>query len=318
MPSSVWLTGCYTFWKDGHYGQGVLVGVVDSGIDHTHPVLQGRVIKRRDYTNESDVSSSEYNGHGTHVASTIGALPGPEPEDGLVGVAPGVRFCDYRVFPRKGGASNSVIAQAVRDAVTDGCHVINLSLGGPVPNSDLEVAIKEARAQGVSVICAGGNMGMGSTPIAGLAEDEVSYPAYYPGTLAVACVDLNLSSGDIDFVSFSNTNGLIDVAADGYRLVGAWPGKQYVTISGTSMACPCVAGMAALLYGRIAERSGPRVARSIDLHAVLKAEAVDVFDESGERNNIEGYGLCTLFSEVPKLVDGKWVLPTLAQGAPAL
>ena len=220
------------------------------------------------------------------------------------------------MFPREGGASTWVIARAVRDAVADGCHIINMSLGGPAPNSDLEEAIQEARARGVSVICAGGNLGTGSTLRQVLAEDEISYPAFYPNTLAVACVDLNLASGDIDFVSFSNTNGLIDVAADGFRLVGAWPGNQYVTISGTSMACPCVAGMAALLYGRIAERSGPSVARTINLHAVLKAEAVDIFDETGNRNNIEGYGLCTLFSEVPKLVNGEWVLPTLSQGAP--
>ena len=315
VPDSVWLTGAPQYWVDGHFGQGVVVGVIDSGIDRTHPCLEGRVLKQVDYTNEKNLDPSEYAGHGTHVAGTIGALPVSD-EHNLAGVAPGVVFHDYRVFPKEGGAGYDVIAAAIVQAVDDGCDIINMSLGGPSSDRRIHNAVKYARSKNVSVICAGGNEGSGRSWSAINRRDEISYPAYYPETLAVACVDLNISTGKIDFVGFSNTNRLIDVAADGYKLISCWPDSRYLSISGTSMATPCVAGMAALLFSRIANRSGKDIAREMNIHALLKAEAVDIFDDSGDRNNVAGYGLCTLLSEVPEYDGGAWRLPNLNSGAP--
>lgn len=340
VPDAVWMTGAPQFWAQDMYGEGVTVGVIDSGIDHTHPSLDGRVnpTESRNYCTWDKAASTDFGSHGTHVAGSIAANSRSGAQVDLVGVAPKAKLRDYRVFdqwgfpirlkdpaafverrrrnPKLRLSINDVyfpieeasIAQAIRDAVADGCDVINMSLGGGPPDRETQEAIQEARSKGVAVIAAAGNKGAG----------QRSYPAAYEETLSVAAVNVKLPEGRVEKVWFSNDDSEVDVAADGYFLFSTYPRGEYQAISGTSMATPCVAGMAALLRESMLKRNRNDGKDGMpDIHDLLRHRAISVFDGDGkERNEVAGHGLCTFFSEVPAVKDGQWFFPELDDNEP--
>src|SRR5665647_1863191 len=110
IPDSVWATGATTLWNQGFEGNGVLIGVIDTGIDDTHPALVGKVVKRRDYVKDGKASIL-YNPHGTHVAGTIAANSSI-----LKGVAPKANLADYRVLDVNGSGSFVNVTRAIIDA----------------------------------------------------------------------------------------------------------------------------------------------------------------------------------------------------------
>ena len=202
VTDSVWILGSPLFWAYGNRGENVNIGVIDTGIDMSHPVLQGKVVKRRDYVNDG-ASQTQFDSHATHVAGTICA-----DSANLKGVAPGVKLYDYRVLDRTGSGTYEDVTQAIRDAVTDGCHIINMSLGGPSSYTPMHNAIKYAVNNGVLVVVAAGNEGAG----------QISYPGYYPEVVSVGAVEYSSSTGTLILPQtpwFSNTNNEVDVCSDG-------------------------------------------------------------------------------------------------------
>eukprot|EP00793_Prasinoderma_coloniale_P005450 PRCOL_00004858-RA len=326
VPTAVWLTGASQYWLQGQTGQGTVVGVIDSGIDDSHPALKGKLLGRRDYVamrnangDRSKVEDpSTFNPHGTHVAGTIAAAPSKD--NLLAGVAPGAQLYDYRVLGTDGRGFTDDIVNAIRDAVDDGCHVINMSLGSGFPSNAQQAALKYARDRNVALIAAAGNEQTARSLKDALSDPEISYPAYFPETLAVAACEFNDETGEVtpaaqNGVFFSNTNMRVDVAADGQDVISCVPGGGYAEYDGTSMASPCVAGMAALLRSRVARRSGEDVAAAVDLHALLKSEAVDTAlvgpDTGSGKNQLFGFGICTLWAELPLRSGGEWRMPSL-------
>lgn len=189
-------------------GAGVTIAILDTGVDCTHPALRGRC------TGDADV-----HGHGTHVAGLA------------AGIALGASIRSYRVMDANGGGQFSVIAQGITQAASDGARIENLSLGCPACYSQMmQDAINTAERLGVVVVAAAGNDGT-STP---------SIPAYY-ASLAVAAVD----SAD-HLASFSNFGSWVNVAAPGVDLLSTCRGGSYCRMTGTSMAAPVAAGVAAL------------------------------------------------------------------------
>lgn len=272
IPDSVWITGAPLFWKQGYEGNGIKVGVIDSGIA-THPDLT--VAYHKDYVQDN----LPFHPHGTHVAGTIAA------NGTLRGVAPKVHLRDYRVLGASGGGSLDVVAQAIRDAVADGCLIINLSLGAPVDYPPMSEAVNYAARQGALLCCASGNAG----------PNTISYPAFYDACLSVAAVDVS-STGEIQFPSFSSSNVEVDIAAIGVTVLSCVPGG-YAIYSGTSMAAPHVAGLAALILERIQRRQVNASLRMLidDCTVDISAPGVDT---------ATGLGLCTLYPEIPKKVNG--------------
>jgi len=220
----------------GVTGAGIDVAVIDTGIDAGHPDLAGSVVAGRSFLNNGSEydSYADDNGHGTHVAGTIGARANGA---GVIGVAPQVSFFVAKVLDSGGSGYYSDIIAGINWATQKGVDVINMSLGGTADVQAMEDAVNAAYAANILVVAAAGNEG-GS-----LRRDTVIYPAKYDSVVAVAATD----SADVR-ASFSSTGPAVEIAAPGVGIMSTIPGGGYASWSGTSMATPHVAGAAALAW----------------------------------------------------------------------
>lgn len=264
LPSSGldWSMSAYglpALWSR-HQGAGVRVGVLDTGVDDSHPALQGVVKEHRNFT--KDCSACDTNGHGTHVAGIIAAR-GP-----MTGVAPQVEIVSCKVLNNNGSGSLESVGKAIAYAVEAGCNILVMSLGAPVRTAYIADAVKAANDAGVVMVCAAGNDG-----------GKVSYPAAFDQTIAVGAVG---RSGGV--CEFSCRGREIDVAAPGEEITSCWLGGGYATLSGTSMAAPFVAGVLALAWPQMpSPRDGSKA------RAVLKNTSVDAGDPG--HDHLYGWGL---------------------------
>ncbi|HZJ84067.1 MAG TPA: S8 family serine peptidase [Syntrophomonadaceae bacterium] len=237
-PPGVSLIGAQRMWPTSKGGN-VIVAVVDTGIDYTHPDLEENIIGGASFI-VGDRDFKDENGHGTHVAGIIAA------QGAILGVAPEAKLLGVKVLNKSGVGSISSIIQGLawarkwRGENGEKVNVINMSLGSPLSNTKLHQEIKKAVLDGITVVCAAGNEGDGNPDTV-----EISYPAYYQETIAVGAI--NLQTGIADF---SNSNDRIDVVAPGVDTYSTYPGGRYVELSGTSMASPHIAGAVALVYAR--------------------------------------------------------------------
>ncbi|MDP5274223.1 S8 family serine peptidase [Chengkuizengella axinellae] len=216
-------------WEITQGSESVVVAVLDTGVQADHEDLQGKVIPGYDFI-DNDSDPSDEQGHGTHVAGTVGAATNNE--IGVAGVAPNVKIMSIRVLNEFGSGTNAGIADGITFAADHGADVINLSLGGPSSSITLENAVNYAWNQGAVVIVSAGNAGT-SIP---------QYPAYYENSLSVGATNSN----DIKW-SASTYGTWVDVAAPGANIISTQLGGGYIYDSGTSMAAPHVAGLAGLL-----------------------------------------------------------------------
>ncbi len=238
-------------WPSGQ-GQGVSIAVIDTGVDCSHPDLRCRP---SDGVNLLDPSSPpmDDNEHGTHVSGIIaGNGAGGK---GLLGVAPRAALVAVKVLDADGAGRLSDIVKGVAWATSAGVDVINLSLGGPGESAALKSAVDRALRAGVVVVAAAGNSGPKS--------DTVVFPASYPGVIAVAASDRQDEAA-----SFSSRGGAVAFIAPGVDIASTVPGGGYKSLSGTSMAAPHVAGLAALAVERGAR--GPSGVRSAFLSAASR------------------------------------------------
>ncbi|WP_217185439.1 S8 family peptidase [Streptomyces sp. AC495_CC817] len=252
LDTSVARIGAPKAWKAGFDGKGVTIAVLDTGVDATHPDLKGQVAAAKNFSTSPD-TTDKY-GHGTHVAS-IAAGTGARSKGRYKGVAPGAELLNGKVLSDEGFGDDSGIIAGMEWAAGQGADVVNLSLGGgDTPEVDpMEAMINKLSAEkGILFAVAAGNEGDG--------ERSVGSPGSAAAALTVGAVD------DKDRIApFSSRgpgmDGQIkpDVTAPGVAITAAAaPGSVideevgqkpdgYLTISGTSMATPHVAGAAALL-----------------------------------------------------------------------
>jgi hypothetical protein len=213
-------------------GSGVVVAVVDTGVDATHPDLIGKVLPGYDVYDEKSNGQKDPNGHGTHVAGIIAATLGNE--IGVAGLAPGVKVLPVRVLDETGYGDDTLVAKGVLWAVLNGAHIINLSLGGPDRDPLLAEAIEIAVGAGVAVVAAAGNDGLFGSP--------VSYPGAHPLVTSVAA-----SAPNDTRALFSTIGSYVDITAPGISILSTWPKGSYSYQSGTSMATPFVSAATALV-----------------------------------------------------------------------
>ncbi len=248
-------------------GAGVVVAVVDTGVDATHPDLAGRVLREIDLL-PGVTPLPEQNGHGTRVASLIaGSLNGV----GMAGVAPQAGILPVSALDPAGYGDSSTVARGIIAATDAGARVINLSLGGPDRDPVLDKACAYAFSKGAVVVAAAGNSYQWG--------NEVQYPAASPNVLAVASVD---RTGNPSF--FSNTGPHIDLAAPGEAVWAAAPGGGYTVDSGTSFAAPHVSGALALVLA-----TNPKLT-SAQASAVVKTTAADDISGNGRDDQL-GQGI---------------------------
>jgi subtilisin family serine protease len=219
----------------GAFGAGVKVAIIDSGIDYNHPEFKGIYIKGEDFVN-GDLDPMDIDGHGTHVAGTIAALRNGV---GVVGAAPGVQLYALKVLEGGTGDFSDVIA-ALEWCVTNDIDITNNSYGSSSdPGVQVKAAFDKSYAAGVLHIAAAGNEG--TPPGKG---DTVGYPAKYPSVVAVAASDSSNRRA-----TFSSTGPTVELIAPGVSIYSTYTLGRYATMSGTSMASPHVAGVAAQVLG---------------------------------------------------------------------
>ncbi|MET9655785.1 S8 family serine peptidase [Streptomyces sp. NPDC006510] len=253
LDKSVPQIGTPAAWKAGYTGKGVKIAVLDTGVDDTHPDLKGQVLEAKNFSASSD--TKDRYGHGTHVAS-IASGTGAKSGGKFKGVAPDAKLLAGKVLDDSGFGDDSGILAGMEWAVAQGADVINLSLGGgDTPEVDpLEAAVNKLSAdKGVLFAIAAGNEGDGA--------GTVGSPGSADAALTVGAVDDNDKLADFSSRGPRVGDGAIkpDVTAPGVDITAAAaPGSVidqeegqnppgYLTISGTSMATPHVAGAAALL-----------------------------------------------------------------------
>lgn len=273
LPQGIKLTGGEKLRSNGMTGEGVRVAVIDSGVDAEHPGFNNRVVKQVWFRSGTPLSIAN---HGTHVAGTINMM------------APDAEIHDYRVFGENGAFEiDDAINASIYEAVFDGCDVINMSLGSRWPSSSTRTAILHAQKSGVIVVCAAGNEGDGN-PL----TNERSFPALWDEVFSIAAVS---KEDDLPVISFSNSNPQVDFAGIGVDVLSYKPGGGLHLMSGTSMACPHVAGLiAAILSGK--PDVGEKKRKKSQLHRLLKDKyLIDIGDEGKDIES--GHGFLTALSK---------------------
>jgi type VII secretion-associated serine protease mycosin len=219
-------------------GAGVTVAVIDSGVDSTHPDLQGQVLPGLDLVDNKGDGDTDLVGHGTTVSAIIAGRG--DDSAGVIGIAPRAKILPVRVLDEENRYNDAIIvAKGVRWAVDHGARVINLSLGGNGSSDALAAALDYAFAKDVVVVACTGNTS--ASP-----DTQVWYPAREPGVIAVAGMERD---GDVLW-SGSITGAETVVTAPATQLVGANTGGGYWKVQGTSFAAPMVSGTAALIRSR--------------------------------------------------------------------
>lgn len=219
-------------------GDGVTVAVLDTGIDLDHEDLSANITGGYNAINGG--SYDDDNGHGTHVAGIIAAIPNNG--RGVAGVAGHAKLLAVKVMDKDGKGTTDIIAKGVRWAADHGANIINLSFGGYDYDELFQQAVNYAYNKGCVVVAAAGNDGV----------NKISYPAAFDNVLAVGAV--NASD---ELASFSNVGPKVEVYAPGVNIASTLPNHlkvngagDYGLGSGTSMAAPFVSGVAALIKSK--------------------------------------------------------------------
>lgn len=245
-------------WDHTGAGEGILVGVADTGIDLNHRELAGRIAGARTFAGKSEFDG---NGHGTHVATTIAGE--------TVGVAPRAKIVSAKVLRDNGAGSSEDVARGIDWLVGMGCQVINLSLGGSQDDPYTREAVHRAIAAGVLVFAATGNE----------RASRVGFPAQH-------CVGVGAVDRKFRLADFSNRGKDVDLVGYGVSILAGVPGNQYAVMSGTSMAAPFIAGLAANRLSAEVKHCGQITTRST--HDLLRL--AEYMRDLGEEGQDASYG----------------------------
>lgn len=243
-------------YETGYRGSGVIVAVLDTGVDGDHPDISTNIIDGWNFVDNND-NVTDLDGHGTMVAGIIAAIANNGV--GIAGVAPEVKIMPLKVLTSSGG--NWIdLDRAIIRAADNGARVIVMSLGGKYSPLSLatKAAIDYAYRKGCILVAAAGNDN----------TSEPFYPAAYDEVIVVSAIDQN----DIK-AHFSNFGDYIDFCAPGVNIISTWKNGKYAYGSGTSFAAPYVAGVVALLLSKYPELSNE------DVVATLRVYAEDLGEE---------------------------------------
>jgi type VII secretion-associated serine protease mycosin len=256
-------------------GNGVVVALIDTGVDATHIDLRGNVLRGSDFTTgePSGAGTTDADGHGTGMAGLIaGHGHGNGGNEGILGVAPAAKILPIRLVAHARAPGGSP-ADAIRWAVSHGASVISMSFVEGSFESDEASAVAAAYQANVVLVAGAGNVNEGAR--------RVEYPAAYPGVVAVAGTD---EHGEHSKVSV--TGDLITISAPSDNVPSTYNNGGYAIGSGTSSSTAIVAGAAALIRSRFPNLTAGEVVNRLTATAIDKGPP--------GRDDEYGYGLLNL------------------------
>lgn len=247
-------------------GTGIIVGVVDTGVDNSHVDLKDQVIYREDFSGSGH--AGDRNGHGTHCSGTIASI------NPAIGVAPGCKLVHCKGLSDGGSGGGKGIAAAMRKCAEKGAKIISMSLGSSGLDSFIDEAGKELTEAGILICCAAGNSG-GNTP-------AIDFPGRLPWAISVAAL-----MPDLSVANFSSGGDGIETSAPGTNIWSCRTGGGYQQMSGTSMACPFAAAVLALYESCLKLKGKPPSTTAI-IQEILKSDAQDVGQPGVDRRTGNG------------------------------
>ncbi|MBT2288098.1 peptidase S8 [Paenibacillus albidus] len=216
-------------WSLSKGSEDVIVAVVDTGVQASHPDLKGQLLAGYNAIASGGTPDDDV-GHGTHVSGIIGALVNNS--EGVAGISWYNKIMPVKALDNSGAGTTYSVAEGIIWAADHGAKVINLSLGNYADSQFLHDAIKYAYDRDIVLVSAAGNDN----------TERPGYPAAYEEVLAVAATNASREKA-----TFSNYGDYIDVTAPGESIASTYMGSQYAALSGTSMASPHVAALAGLI-----------------------------------------------------------------------
>ena len=248
-------------WATTGAGEGIKVGVCDTGVDSRHPEFEDRIDATYFFTGRS---ADDQNDHGTHVSSTIlGAT---------VGVAPKARLVMAKVLGANGSGNSRDVGLGIDKLAEDGCHIISLSLGGSRDDPYSRDAVNAAIAAGIIVVAATGNEG----------ASHVGYPARH-------CIGIGAVDRGLKLAYFSNRGKNVDLVGYGVNVYAGVPGGKYARFSGTSMATPFIAGLIANRLSAEKKHLGKIVTKSDEDMLKLETFVTDLGPEGRDTSYGRGF-----------------------------
>ncbi len=254
-------------WDVTRGSEQVVIGIVDSGVDLTHPDLKAKLLPGYSSV-EPGKQPKDDMGHGTHVAGIAAAST--DNGEGVAGLASNCKILPVRVLGTRAGSA-ATIAEGLIWAADHGADVVNMSLGFYDENETVAKAVQYALSKNVVLVATMGNNNL----------EKRRYPAAYPGVIAVGSTDKADQKS-----SFSNFGSWMSVSAPGTDILSTFPTypvgiqgpAKYATLSGTSMAAPLVAGLCGLVRSKNPGMTPAAVKQ------LLESTAVDLGDAGADKN----------------------------------
>ena len=246
-------------------GEGVITGVIDTGVDRTHPLLSNVFASK----NFASRHSGDRNGHGTHCTGTVGAT------DPRIGVAIGARLCHAGGLGDSGNGSDTALNAAMDWCVEQGAEILSCSWGSSAPAPSIIDRLKGYADEGIWPVFAAGNSG-GNTP-------DVDWPGR-----SEYCIDVAALAADLSPASFTSAGAKIDTAGPGVGIWSTKTGGGFRQMSGTSMATPFVAGLLTLYRSALKLRGLP-IPRVDELRRLLFSRSTDTHTPGDDRRTGPGW-----------------------------